>query len=202
MTEVAGSQPARYEENTMIRATVAIACLAVLTLIGSVAGSAAAQGTAARVKEIPANLTPPSGAVLLFELGARGVQIYACEAEPDNTAGFVWTFKAPEAELLNARGEVVGTHFAGPTWQSRDGSAVVSAVLERADAPKAGSIPWLLLGAEQNMNRGVFSTVTYVQRLDTAGGIAPTKGCDADHAGEEVRILYEATYAFYYPAAA
>jgi hypothetical protein len=74
-------------------------------------------------------------------------------------------------------------------------------VLERADAPDPSAIPWLLLGAKEHEGGGVFSTVTHVQRLDTVGGVAPAEGCDEAHAGEEAREPYEATYAFYYPAA-
>ena len=96
---------------------------------------------------------------------------------------------------------MVGRHFAGPTWEGQDGSAVVGAVLERADAPESGAIPWLLLEAKDHKGSGVFSTITHVQRLDTTGGVAPTSACDTVHAGEEVRQPYEATYAFYYPAA-
>ena len=145
-------------------------------------------------------LEPQGGAVLLFELAARGVQIYVCEAKPDDATSFVWTFKAPEAELFNWRGELVGSHFAGPTWRGHDGSAVVGAVLERADSPQAGAIPWLLLEAKEHEGSGAYSTITHIQRLDTIGGVAPAEGCDAAHAGEEVREPYEATYAFYYPA--
>jgi hypothetical protein len=71
-------------------------------------------------------------------------------------------------------------------------------VLERADAPEAGAIPWLLLEANEHQGSGVFSTITYIQRLATTGGIAPSEGCDAAHAGEETRVPYEATYAFFY----
>jgi hypothetical protein len=173
-----------------------------MALIGSLAGSATAQGTPTGAADIPAMLTPPASSVLLFELGARGVQIYTCEAKPDDATAFVWTFKAPEAELFNARGEVVGSHFAGPSWQGQDGSAVVGTVLQRADSPDAGAIPWLLLEAKEHTGSGVFATITHIQRLATEGGIAPTEGCDAAHAGEEVREPYGATYAFYYPAGA
>jgi hypothetical protein len=185
----------------MIRTLMVITYLVAVALLGGFAGSAFAQGTPTIAEDIPANLTPPAGSVFLFELGARGVQIYACEAKPDDATAFVWTFKAPEAELINRRGEVVGHHFAGPTWQGYDGSAVVGAVLERADSPDPGSIPWLLLEATEHQGSGAFSTITHIQRLDTAGGAAPTAGCDADHVDEEVRIPYEATYAFFYPSA-
>jgi hypothetical protein len=185
----------------MVRQSLTVAILAAIALIGSLAGSATAQGTPTSAAEIPAILAPPASSILLFELGARGVQIYACEAKPDDATAFVWTFSAPEAELVNGRGEVVGSHFAGPTWQGQDGSAVVGAVLERADAPDPGAIPWLLLEAKEHAGSGAFSTITHVQRLDTVGGVAPSEGCDAAHAGAEVRAPYEATYAFYYPTA-
>jgi hypothetical protein len=183
--------------NMFVRASAVCALLAALTLtwIGSLAGPATVHATNA---EVPANLVPSGDAVQIFELGARGVQIYACEVDPDDANAYVWTFKAPEAELLNGRGDVVGSHFGGPTWQGLDGSAVIGEVLERADSPESGAIPWLLLGATEHVGNGIFSTITHIQRLDTTGGVAPAEGCDVDHAGEEVRVPYEATYAFYY----
>jgi hypothetical protein len=184
----------------MIRMPIMLTFLAAIALFGSLAGSATAQGTPT-ADNVPANLAPPAGAVLLFDFHARGVQIYTCAAKPDDASAFVWTFKAPEAQLFNRRGEMVGHHFAGPTWQGNDGSAVAGTVLEHADAPDAGSIPWLLLGAKDRAGHGAFSTITYIQRLDTVGGTAPAEGCAADHAGDEVRQPYEATYAFFYPSA-
>ena len=175
--------------------------IAALGLLLGLASSATASAHDDTKADIPENLTPPAGATLLFELDARGVQIYTCEEDPDDASAFVWTFVAPEAELLNKHGELVGTHFAGPTWQGNDGSAVMAEVLERADAPDAGAIPWLLLGATDHAGSGAFSTITHIQRLATAGGTAPTDGCDADHAGEETRVPYEAVYAFFYAAA-
>ena len=74
-------------------------------------------------------------------------------------------------------------------------------VVERANAPDPDSIPWLLLKAKSNPGAGAFSTVTYVQRLDTAGGVAPTDGCDQARAGTEREVGYTATYAYYYGAA-
>ena len=186
----------------MIRAALRLTLIVALALIVGLAGGATAKGKPTRGKGIPPDLVPPASAVLLFELGARGAQVYACEAKPDNPAAFAWTFTSPEAELLNARGEVVGTHFGGPTWQGNDGSAVVAAVAARADAPNPKkAIPWLLLEATSHIGSGVFSTITHIQRLDTVGGVAPKKGCDAGHAGDVARVPYTATYAFYYPSA-
>jgi hypothetical protein len=188
------------KEMTMNRAATLTLTIALALIVG-LAGTATAKGKPIRGKDIPPELVPPASAALLFELGARGVQIYECEATPNDPAVFAWTFKAPEAELLNARGKVVGTHFGGPTWQANDGSAVVAAVLERADAPNPKkAIPWLLLEARSHSGSGAFATVTHIQRLDTVGGVAPKKGCDAAHASEVARVPYKATYAFFYPA--
>lgn len=185
----------------MYRAFTAFMLMVATVLVGLPAASASAHEQPASDAVVPSNLAPPTDSVHLFSFDARGVQIYACEASPDDATVYEWTFKAPEAELLNAGGEIVGHHFAGPTWQGHDGSAVVAKVQERADAPEAGAIPWLLLEATDQMGSGVFATITHIQRLDTAGGAAPGEGCDADHAGEEVREPYEATYVFSYPAA-
>ena len=192
----------------MIRVARLLTLFAALALIVGLAGAVTAKdrhshakGKSALAKEVSADLMPPASAVLLFELGARGDQIYTCAAKPEYPAAFVWTFKAPQAELFNDRGEVVGSHFAGPTWLSQDGSSVKGAVVARADAPSKNAIPWLLLAATPQGGDGVFSTITHIQRLDTKGGVAPTEGCDATHAGEEVRVPYKATYAFYNPAA-
>jgi len=180
---------------------------AALALIVGLAGAVTAKGRhshakdkAALAKEVPSDLMPPASAVLLFELGARGDQIYTCATKPEDSAAFVWTFKAPRAELFNDRGEVVGSHFAGPTRQGQDGS-VKGAVVARADVPSKNAIPWLLLEVTSHDGDGVFSTITHIQRLDTKGGVAPSKGCDADHARDEVRVPYKATYAFYNLAA-
>jgi hypothetical protein len=185
----------------VIRAARLLTLFAALALIVCLAGAATAKVKPTRDKDVPSDLVPPASAVLLFELGAQGVQIYACEAKPDDPTAFVWTFQGPQAELFNARGEVVGSHFGGPTWQGQDGSSVVGAVVARADAPSKQAIPWLLLEAKAHAGGGAFSMITHIQRLDTTGGVAPDEGCDAAHSGEEVRVPYEATYAFYYPAA-
>ena len=85
----------------------------------------------------------------------------------------------------------------GPTWTSKDGSSVVGAKLEQAAAPVASAVPWLLLRATSTSGAGLFSGVTFVQRIDTKGGTPPGGGCDASHAGAENRASYSADYYFY-----
>ena len=122
---------------------------------------------------------------------ATGVQIY-------RWSGTSWTFVAPQATLsANAGGSsTVGTHYAGPTWESVSGSKVVGAVAQRC-TPVASAIPWLSLNAVSSTGPGIFHRVTFIQRVNTVGGLAPS--APGSVAGEEVRVPYTAEYFFYRP---
>jgi hypothetical protein len=142
-------------------------------------------------QEIPAKLVAPAGATQLGVFAAKGVQIYACTAH--GTAN-EWTFKAPEAQLVDAEGAVFAKHYAGPTWEAADGSRIVGKVIATAPAPTAGAIPWLLLSAQPSGN-GVLAGVRFVQRINTVGGVAPTGACPDP--GAEQRVPYTAQYVLY-----
>ena len=101
--------------------------------------------TSLPVAQVPENLKPATDETLVAAVAAHGVQIYECRARKDQAQAMEWAFVAPEAELLDSRGRVVGKHYAGPSWESTDGSKVAGSVKARADAPSAGTIPWLLL---------------------------------------------------------
>jgi uncharacterized protein DUF3455 len=144
-------------------------------------------------QHVPEELNPPANATLEFGLDANGVQIYRCAAAPD-TKTPVWTLEAPHAVLGAGAPTVI--HFAGPTWQALDGSRIKGARLASVPAPDAGSVPWLLLGATPE-GEGTFARTTHVQRLATAGGVAPSAGCDAAHIDARVLVPYRSTYFFY-----
>jgi Protein of unknown function (DUF3455) len=137
---------------------------------------------------VPDALAPPAGQTLAMTVAARGVQVYECR-------GDTWAFVGPEAELLDAHGRRIGHHGSGPHWTARDGSRIVGRVAARADAPVAGAIPWLLLAADAvGTAQGAFSQVASVQRVHTAGGIAPTEPCTRSNSGAAARIPYTADY--------
>lgn len=143
----------------------------------------------------PATLAPPATADLAFALDAQGVQKYACV---QSTAGYAWTFVAPDANLFNLdpQGWAVH-HFAGPTWLARDSSSVRGAKVA-ASTPDPTAIPWLLLDvASHGGADGRLSDITQIQRLSTTGGVAPATACDADHVGLQSEVLYTARYFFY-----
>lgn len=140
-----------------------------------------------------AALAVPPGNECTLQLNAVGVQIYTCT---EAASGPDWIFTAPEANLHDRQGELVGTHYAGPTWVAKDGSKVVAAKIEGV-TPDPASIPWLLLRAVSHAGRGRMEKVTFIQRLQTGGGTTPSSGCDATHVGAVARVPYTATYRFY-----
>jgi hypothetical protein len=148
---------------------------------------------------VPPSLAVPTSQTLALQTTATGVQIYECAAARDSRTRFEWTFKAPEAELFDGAGTRIGKHYAGPTWESNDGSKVVGEVKGRDNGPDAAAIPWLLLSATSHSGSGVFSRVQTIQRLQTSGGKAPATGCSESQAGTLARVPYKATYYFYSP---
>lgn len=157
--------------------------LAAAALCGALVGCAA-----------PA-LQPPSTEVRLSTVSAHGVQIYECRAAGVNQPA--WAFVAPQADLFNAHGRRIGTHSAGPHWQHEDGSRFLGTVRSSMDAPRAGAIPWLLLEAKSQDDRGVFAGVSSVQRFNTVGGQAPSDGCTMSVLGERAMVAYRADYVLY-----
>ncbi len=140
------------------------------------------------------SLNVESGNQLAFSYDAVGVQIYVCQA--DATGNVAWTLQAPDAKLYGCGGQLAGTHYAGPTWQSKDGSKV-TATRVAGYQPDPTAIPELLLKAATHEGSGRMAKVSFIQRLDTTGGTAPATGCDAEHLGTTTRIDYTATYYFY-----
>jgi hypothetical protein len=96
-----------------------------------------------------------------------------------------------------------GTHYfaAGvPTWEANDGSLVSGAA---AGTPTSGitvdpsAIKWRLLTGTGS-GSGIFQDITYVQRLFTTNGLAPSAGsCNAGTVTDEVASEYTAVYYFY-----
>jgi Protein of unknown function (DUF3455) len=144
---------------------------------------------------IPDAIKVPVTETLSFSVEAKGVQIYECRAKKDDPAKYEWVFKGPEAELFDAQGKKMGRHYAGPTWEWSDGSKVVGELKGKADAKEAGAVPWLLLSAKAHEGSGVFSAVTYIQRVNTVGGKAPAE-CDEKSVGKEFKAPYSAVYLF------
>ena len=142
---------------------------------------------------------PPAGEQIVLKAHASGSQIYVCQQASDGK--FAWTLKAPEAELRDDQGRVIGHHSAGPAWKHNDGSEVTGKVVARVDAPNSDAIPWLLITVVSHSGSGVLAGVTTIQRINTKGGQPPTAGeCSTAKQNAEVKIPYTADYYFYAPS--
>lgn len=164
-------------------------------LIGLAAGVSQAQQQATLVA-VPDALKASPGETVTMVVPARGVQIYECRSKRDAAGTYEWAFVAPEAELFDSKGSRIGKHYGGPTWEAIDGSKLTAVLKARADAPLAGSIPWLLLTATATGAKGVFSGVTSIQRVNTVGGVVPIVSCTQANSGQAARMPYTADYYF------
>jgi hypothetical protein len=144
------------------------------------------------VQETSHHSSSPRGAATRAQGHRQRSQNYVC----DQATG-KWAFRDPTA-TLNRHGRAIGIHYAGPTWELFDGSRVKAAVQVNAPAPNpAKDIPWLLLQAVEHAGSGVLSTVDYVQRLHTRGGVAPNGGICNPASDRTVGVPYTAVYRFF-----
>ena len=137
---------------------------------------------------------PPGNQVFLVghvPTGA-GVQIYKCD-------GKAWTFVAPRADLVGDDNNklVIVKHSAGPLWTATDGSSVKGTVLQKATVDQS-AVPWLLLSAtNQNTGGDRLANTTFIQRVNTVGGLAPTDRCNGATSGTVKEVPYTADYFFW-----
>ncbi len=147
-----------------------------------------------RPKVLDAIQAPANEEVVLVA-HASGSQIYTCQTGADGK--FSWTLKAPDAELKEAKGNIIGSHFAGHSWKLKDRSEVTGKVSALVDSVDPNSIPWLLVTAIGNAGDGLLSNVTSIQRINPHDGKPPAEGCDESHRGAETKSAYTADYYFY-----
>lgn len=153
-------------------------------LAASLAAAAALAQTA-----ISAEIAAP-GQVAILSAHATGTQTYECRADPGGA--LTWTFLEPTANLT-VNGQTIGKHYAGPTWQLNDGSAVVGKVVAKAQGETTADIAWLKLDAARHTGAGKFDNVSAIQRINTRGGML-SGPCTVQ--GERMAVPYEADYVF------
>jgi hypothetical protein len=168
-----------------------VAATSLVFSLQALLGLSLLQGSAS---DVPRELKPPEGQVLILPAHGKGRQIYTCQSAAGQ---YSWKLKAPDAQLFDSRGDRVGRHFAGPTWEANDGSRVMGKVVASLPSADADSVPWLLLDVHSTGGPGTLSKVKSIQRLHTKGGKAPAGGCDAAHERVETSVSYTADYYFY-----
>jgi len=151
----------------------------------------------AQMMEVPEAVRVPPGHTMSMKAVGVGELTYECRAKANDAVAFEWAFVGPVARLMDASGgKELGKYYAGPTWEAADGSKVTGKQV--AIAPAApGSIPLQLVKAEPTTGNGAMSGITYIQRVNTKGGVAPGEPCAAASAGVKKQVPYQADYVFY-----
>jgi hypothetical protein len=147
---------------------------------------------------VPEKLKPTAGEELVMAVRATGFQIYVCQPGADGKQA--WKLKMPLAELFDEKGVAIGSHYGGPTWKLQDGSELTGKMAACVEAPDKSAIPWLLVAVVSNSGKGALNSVTWIQRVNTSGGLPPASCSEAD-IGKEAKGGYEADYYFYAPRA-
>jgi hypothetical protein len=145
---------------------------------------------------IPEAISVPEGNQLKLALIGSGIQRYECAAV---NGSYAWKFITPEADLFDQRDRPAGRHGAGPYWQALDASQVTATKRNEANVAQ-DSIPWLLLEATGHSQQGLFDDITFIQRVETRGGLAPEAVCTEANSGEQAQVPYRALYKFFHAA--
>ena len=165
---------------------------------------------------VPGTLQVPDGNEAFLIGHAFGSQDYVCAA---SGSGVAFVLTTPEAVLFDNPARRVINHFFSPnpleggtiraTWQSTRNSSVFWGKLVHAatfatdpDFVAQDAIAWLLLSRagvlEGSGNGDNLAVATFVQRVNTVGGLAPSIGCNSPaDIGKTAIVPYEADYVFY-----
>lgn len=212
-------------ENQVSRRILRIACAIALAVALMVALSQPAHAARVTPPLVPTDLQVESGNKAFLVGHAIGTQNYFCKPKGDGVAYVLFT---PQATLFNDDDEQVITHFFSPnpdedntdptvvaeqgliraTWQhSRDTSTVWAKLNPKGSSSdpafvRDGAIAWLLLkmaGVQAGPTGGdTLTKTTFIQRVNTSGGLAPATGCDSlADVGNQAFMPYTADYFFY-----
>jgi hypothetical protein len=189
--------------NEIVRPILFLACGITLALALMVSRPARADDNTP--PDVPGNLQVPAGNRFFRVAHAVGTQNYVCLSTGWGSPAY-----APQATLFDDENEQTLTHFlspnpdesneARPTWQdSHDTSTVWANPIQGASyTPDPGAIAWLLLkvvgSAEGPTGGDRLTGATFIQRVNTTGGLKPTTACTE---GDKALVPYTADYYFY-----
>ena len=208
-------------ENHTAGRTRSLACAAILAVAFTVSVSQPAHADKVTPPPVPNGIEVPPGNEAFLVGHSQGTQNYICLPCPNpttpaamcpDTSGFAWLLFTPEATLFSDNDKQVTTHFFSPnpvehgtvraTWQhSRDSSTVWGGQATSAIVSQ-DAIPWVRLpaaGVQDGPTGGhTLTPTTFIQRLNTVGGVAPFEGCALlSDVGKKAFVPYTADYFFY-----
>jgi hypothetical protein len=190
--------------------------LAALGVALAVAAAQPANAQTVTPPPVPSTIVIEEGNEAFLVGHATGTQNYVCVPTP--TIGKVdWNLFTPEATLFDDAGEQIITHFFSPNpdengllvraaWQDSEDTSTVWARATGSSVDAAfvapGAIPWLRLlvvGDEEGpTGGGNLTATTFIHRVNTVGGLAPSTGCSLPKdIGNKAFVPYQADYFFY-----
>jgi hypothetical protein len=206
----------RNTGHQITRRTRLIACTGALAAAFVVALPQVGHAQNVTPPRVPDRLNVPEGNEAFLIGHAFGSQDYVCAA---SGSGVAFVLTTPEAVLFDNPGRRVINHFFSPnpveggtiraTWQStRNSSAFLGKLDVTAtfdsdpDFVAPDAIAWLRLSRagvlEGSGNGDDLAVTTFVQRVNTVGGLAPSTGCNSPDDLRKIAIVpYEADYVFF-----
>ncbi|MEO7761138.1 MAG: DUF3455 domain-containing protein [Casimicrobiaceae bacterium] len=174
-----------------------ISALAAAVTLSACAGMSSMPTSNYSQAAFPDAVKVPTGNKVALETIGVGEITYECRVKTDAAGTFEWVFVGPQADLNSRGGSKVGTYFGPPaTWAANDGSKITGTQVAVSPSP-AGNIPMQLVKANPASGPGSMMGVTYVQRVATKGGVAPSTPCAGDGVGKKSVVKYQADYIFW-----
>jgi hypothetical protein len=193
------------------------AAIAALAMSAALATPSLAAAQAVTPPAVPAAIEVPAPNQPYLLGHAFGTQNYVCVATTD-IGHVAWTLFTPQATLFTETGGQLTTHFFGPNpaegnivraaWEDSSDTSTVWGRVKASSADPSfvapGAIAWLLVeivGSQTGPNGGdALSATTFIHRLNTVGGVAPSTGCSKPtDIGNKAFMPYQADYFFYRP---
>lgn len=137
-------------------------------------------------------LKAPEGVSEALRMHGSGVEIFRCE---QRDGALRWVQRLPDAGLQDGNGKLAARYGANQTFEHLDGSRLSGEVVDHVPSPDDAALAWLLLRTK-SFGKGSLSGVSYVQRVNTAGGMPPD-GCEASQANQLLRVEFSADFVFY-----
>ena len=174
-----------------------VSAAALLAACGSMSSSPSS-GMAFSQASLPASIQVPAGNKVAWETVGKGDITYECKDKAGMPGQVEWTFAGPNAKLMDRSGKQVGKYYGPPaTWEANDGSKLTATQLAVAPST-AGALPYQLVKANPAMGSGALTGVTYIQRVNLTGGVAPANmACTMANKGQKTTVPYQADYIFY-----
>lgn len=179
-----------------LRATTFAASALAVSLLAACSSMSTTAPTYSQAN-LPVAVQVPAGNKVAMETLGIGDITYQCNTKKDMAGQYEWVFVGPDAKLNDRSGKQVGKYYGPPAiWESMDGSKLTGTQVAVAPGA-AGNIPYQLVKANPASGNGAMMGVTYIQRVNTLGGVAPASVCAASNVGSKQIVKYQADYIFY-----